>query len=68
MKLSLLYILILVSKVSIGQQDSLSFYWNDLAEQFLYRADVAKKFAASAETSKLVDYTYINGINETHKG
>jgi len=67
MKLSLLYISMLVSLMSISQQDSVSFYWNDLAKQFLYRADVAKKFAASAETSKLVDYTYINGINETHK-
>ena len=63
----LLFVSLCVSFASISQQDSLSFYWNDLSEQFLYRADVAKKFAASVETSKLVDYTYINGINESPK-
>jgi len=67
MKVTLVCVSMLVSISSISQQDSLFIYWNDLAEQFLYRADVAKKFAAAAEASKFVDYAYINGINETNK-
>ena len=67
MKVTLLFLSMLVSFASIGQQDSLFIYWNDLTGQFLDRADVAKKFAVAAESSKFVDYTYINGINETHK-
>jgi len=67
MKVIILFLSMLISFPCISQQDSLFTYWNDLAEEFLNRANVAKKFASSAEVSKFVDYAYINGINETHK-
>lgn len=67
MKVISLFVTMLCSFSSISQKDSIFIYWNDLTEQFIYRADVAKKFAAAAEASKFVDYTYINGINESYK-
>jgi hypothetical protein len=67
MKVALLFATMLFSISSFCQQDSLFIYWNDLAEQFIQRAAVAKKFAGAAEASKFVDYIYINGITETCK-